>query len=221
MTLDGIEKQGDALPAGGQPSTGEQDPSAPQVFTMEQVNERHGKLDSQIAALTKERDTFKTSHEALSAKVTELLRRQEEAEDEALMADPVALDDLRKSRIKKANAEAKAQELAEQEAELNRSKAEHEAELAELRILKRTELAAEVAVAKKVSIDGILKGIALAKDESREAMEAIAELLPPANPREPKVLDSGRNYGGGEDLRNLSPGEKIKYALANPGKTMR
>ena len=68
---DGNTENQDALHSGGQPSgSSGTNPSQPQTYTQDQVNrllsERHSKLDRQISDITKERDSLKSSHDALS-----------------------------------------------------------------------------------------------------------------------------------------------------------
>ncbi len=160
------------------------------------LGEMEQKLNSGMAELVAQRATWQ--------------KEREEAEEAAIADDMPALTALRERRRKKAEEETKTAELTDREAKL----AQREAELAEIverdRILTRTQLAAEVAVEKGVSIDAILK---LAKEDTREAYEVVAEVLPKT--KEPPVLvsDSGRNNRGGIDLDNMSPKEKIEMGL--------
>lgn len=85
-------------------------------------------------------------------------------------------------------------ELTKRERLLDQSEKSHKAKLDEIDAVKRTTVAAEVAVAKGVSVDAILK---LAKDDSREAMEAVAEHLPKTTETPPLRPDSSRTTGGG------------------------
>ena len=78
---DGNTENQDALHSGGQPSgSSGTNPSQPQTYTQDQVNrllsERHSKLDKQISDITKERDSLKSSHDALSHRISEMERRQ-------------------------------------------------------------------------------------------------------------------------------------------------
>ncbi len=59
----------------GRSSDGSQNPSKPELLPKDQVdkllNERHSKLDKQIADLTKGRDGLKSSHESLSQRLAD------------------------------------------------------------------------------------------------------------------------------------------------------
>lgn len=135
-------------------------------------------------------------------------KEKDEAEEEAVADDMPALTALRENRRKK----AKVEELTEREAKLVKREADLVGIIERDRILTRTQLAAEVATEKGVSVDGILKGIALTKEESREAMVAVAELLPQVKERGVLISDSGRTNRGGESLEGLSSGELLRKA---------
>ena len=136
-------------------------------------------------------------------------------EEEAVMDDRPAYDALMARRAQKKEEATKATDLTTREAKI----AEREAEFADIieqhQILKRTQLAAEIATEKGVSMDAILK---LAKADTREAYLEVAEVLPKTNELPVILSDSGRTNRGGTDWRALSPSEKIRYALANPKK---
>ena len=143
-------------------------------------------------------------------------QKERDAEEDAKYADDMpALIKLRAERKDKADDTANKTELTNRETKV----AQRETELDEIikrdGTRKRTELAAEVAQDKGVSADSILKG---AKDDSREAMETIAELLPKVDPLPVILSHNTRGGKGGTDWRELSADEKINYALANPKK---
>ena len=137
-------------------------------------------------------------------------KKLDDAEEEAVADDMPALTALRAERKRKADDAAKVTELTEREAKL----AKREIELADIverdRVLTRTQLAAEVAVDKGVSMDAILK---LAKADTREAYEAVAEVLPKAKELPVLISDSSRMNRGGIDLDSLSPREKIAAGI--------
>lgn len=211
-----------------QDTSGKQDSSVagketPKVETLTFTKEMVDKAVSD--ALSKAGRTAKTLSEGeqkLNAGMADLAARQvawqkekDEAEEKAIPSDDFqALNDLRERRRKAAEDKTKATEFAEEKRRFDEEKAIHSERLMQLDMLDRTQLAAEVAVERGVSIDGILKGSKLAKDYSRETMVSIAELLPPAKESPTIVSDSGRTTRGGIDFDNLSPREKIEMGLA-------
>ncbi len=120
-------------------------------------------------------------------------RERDEADIESVRDDPEKLTALQKKQKTTADANA----LADDRRTLDGDKTKHEAsvqsDLEEIRVFNRTKTASEVAVAKGVSMDSILKH---AKDDTREAMEAVAEDLP--KNKEPLKVDSSRSSGTGE-----------------------
>ena len=131
-------------------------------------------------------------------------RQQDErdaADREAVKADPEALKSL-ETQIRQRDEKAK---LASGKAELATEKATHDAKVAsdleQIRVFNRTQQAAEVSAATGVSLDIILKH---AKDDSREAMEAVANDFKGAKP--PLPTDDGRTIGGAEKTEE----EKLK-----------
>lgn len=134
---------------------------------------------------------------------------RDEADREAVRQDPEALKSL-EERIKQRN---EATKLAKERTDLDTDKGKHQesvkADLEQIRIFNRTQLAAEVAVAKGVSLDSILK---LTKEDSRKAMEDTAELLPKSKEATALKTDSGITIGG-KSLKDLTPDEKIKEGV--------
>ncbi|KKN74853.1 hypothetical protein LCGC14_0386020 [marine sediment metagenome] len=120
-------------------------------------------------------------------------RERDEADIESVRDDPEALTALQK----KQKAATRDAESADERRKLEEDQAKHKAgvqsDLEEIKVFNRTKLASEVAVAKGVSMDSILKH---AKDDTREAMEAVAEDLP--KNKEPLKVDSSRSSGTGE-----------------------
>ncbi len=95
--MDGTEETAGRSSVEGKSSTATKDPSTTtQTYTQEQVeklvNERHSKLDKTIAQLTKERDSFKASHDSLSAQFADLQRRIDEVDEAKYKDDPDQLD---------------------------------------------------------------------------------------------------------------------------------
>lgn len=151
-------------------------------------------------------DAKKTS-DAIKAEREQWNKDRDEAEREAVSGDTEALKSLEtKQRQRREKAE-----IADGKAELAGEKKQHETkvkdDLEQIRVFKRTKLAAEVAVAKGVDVDAILK---LAKEDTKEAMEAVAAII--LEKKAPLKTDAGTTIGG-KALADLSPDEKIKAGL--------
>lgn len=123
---------------------------------------------------------------------------RDEAEREFHKDDPDALKSLNE-KIRQRNEAAK---LATERTELDGREAKHQetvtSDLEQIRVFKRTQLAAEVAVAKGVDLDSILK---LTTEDSREAMEATANLLTKGTTA--LKTDSSTTIGGGRSFKQL------------------
>jgi vacuolar-type H+-ATPase subunit I/STV1 len=186
----------DALPSGGQPSDKES-PSQPQTYTQDQldklISERHSKLDKSLAALTKERDTLKSSHESLSAEFAELQRRIEEEEEARYKDDPQELDVYqRRKKVREAEAAHKkrqsdldARETALKDREAKAAQVEWEG------------LIFEVATAAKGNAETLRKRAADLGITDPEKLKTLAVTLWPQTGDKP---DSGKSEGGGGEL---------------------
>jgi len=221
MVLDGTEERKDSSQVTVDTSSapkGTLTEKTPETFTKEMVDkvvsDALSKVGRDAKSLTEREQRLAAGLAELVAKQAADLKKQEEAEEWDLRDQPEELAAKRAERRKKAADEAKVTEFAEREvkaAEREAKLALRETELADIveqhRILTRTQLAAEVAVEKGVSMDAILK---LAKADTREAYEEVAAVLPPA--KEPHVLlpASGRTNRGGIDLSSLSPKERMQ-----------
>lgn len=188
--------------------------AAPTTFTREQLEAEKQKAASDaLAKAGRDAKTLAELRGRLDAEATDLAgkqaawqRQREEAEENAVADDPVALSALRTKRQKEAEDKTKSSQLAEREATIAKREKEVESIVEQHKILTRTQLAAEVAVEKNVSMDSILK---LAKEDTREAYEAVADLLPKATKEKPTLTpDSGRTSGG-TPLGDLAPLERI------------
>ncbi|MDP1890631.1 MAG: hypothetical protein Q8K55_07020 [Gemmatimonadaceae bacterium] len=201
--MDGTEKGKDALQATVDSSSQTKGTSTetPETFTKA---ERDKAVSDALSKAGRE------AKATLLVKEAEWQKQKDEAEEYALRDQPEELTALRTERKRKTEESTKATELADRESKV----AERETEFADIierdRILKRTELAAEVAVEKGVSIDAILK---LAKEDTRKAYEEVAEVLPKVKGLPVLTSDSGRMNRGGIDWRALSPEAQVKYAL--------
>ena len=214
--MDGTKNPQDALGVTPDPSAGKRGTSEkePETFTKEErdkaVSDALSKAGRTAKTFSELQQKLETGVADLTARQTKWQKERDEAEEFAVRDNPEALTELQERRRRKVEDETRVTELTTRETKL----AEREAELADIveqhRILKRTELAAEVAVEKGVSIDAILK---LAKEDTREAYEAVAEVLPKV--KEPLVLkpDSGRTIGG-TNWRDLTTDQKIARGLS-------
>lgn len=116
-------------------------------------------------------------------------RKRDEAARESVKDDPDALKSLEeKQRQRDVDTQ-----LTEREEKVKGEEEHIKADKEQVRIQQRTQLAAEVAVAKGVNMDALLK---LTQEDSREAMEATAELLPKKEEKLPLKTDSGTTTGG-------------------------
>lgn len=116
----------------------------------------------------------KTTRDSIKAEREQWQRDRDEAELEAVRDDHDALKSLQERQRQR----GEATKLATEKAELAEKETKHQekvtGDLEQIRVFNRTQLAAEVAVAKGVDLDSILK---LTTEDSREAMEATANLL--------------------------------------------
>ncbi len=205
--MDGNANNQDALPGGGRPSGASGgSPSQPRTYTQDQldtlIRERHSKLDTEIATLKKERDGLKSSHDSLSQRLADVERRSEEEEETRVKDNPEEHDLF--TRRKK---------LKELELTQNQRKADLDAREA---TLKERE-------AKQAEADwtATVSGIASAAKGSAEVLKAKAAELGVSDPEKLRTLaltlwpqsgpvhDSGHNEGGGPDLSQMSPRQKI------------
>jgi len=172
----------------------------PETLTQEQIVEKAvsdalSKAGRTAKSLSELETRLNTGLAELTAQKTAWQKEKDEAEEYELRDQPEELTALRKERQRKADAETKATELTTREAKIAERETEFADIIAQHKILKRTELAAEVAVEKGVSMDAILK---LAKEDTREAYEAVAEVLPKTDVLPVLLTDSGRTNRGGE-----------------------
>ena len=186
----------DALPS-GQPSGGDQSPSASLEVLKDQVDKaadkKHSKLDKQIGTLTKsEADAVRRAEDA-EARSAQLQREKDEAELEAAHGDPERLSVIqreRKLRVEKAEVERRTREVTEQEA---RIKPAVEAATDFERKQVAQEIATQYGIEATVLIDHT--------DGSREKMESLAKVLAQSTPspkvREDLKPDSAISAGGG------------------------
>ena len=135
---------------------------------------------------------------------------RDEAARDAVKDDPDALKSLetkQRQRDEKAKLDDRGRVLKEGE-DKHTSKVATDIET--IRIFNRTKLASEVSVAKGVNVDSLLE---LAKEDTRESMEATADLLIKAKVTTPLKTVTGKVMGGG-DWRDLSPADKVLKGLA-------
>jgi len=199
--MDRPEERKDALQANVDPSSVTKGTSVatPETFTKDMVekavSDALSKAGRTAKTLTELQQRLETGVADLTARQVKWQKERDEAEEYALRDDSEGLTALREGRRKKAADETKATELTERERKANERDTEFADIIEQHKILTRTQLAAEVAVEKGVSMDSILK---LAKEDTRKAYEAVAELLPKVKELPVLVSDSGRTTGGGE-----------------------
>lgn len=118
-------------------------------------------------------------------------KERDDTEREAVKTDPEALKST-EERIRQRN---EATKLAKQKREQDAKDKDLTEREKQVKVLERTQTAAEVAVANNVDMDQILK---LAKDDSRKAMEEIAKHLPKKGKAAPLKVDPSKTAGAGE-----------------------
>jgi len=214
MDTDAKEGQKDTLPGKGQ-SSGEkpQEPSAqPETFTKEQAeklaekraDEKHAKLDTQVAKLTKDSAKLTTAIEAASrraAAAEEALAEPEKAKDDAaLKAAGDTPDALSVHLAKVAVREAKDAVKRERE-QLDADKAEHATEIEDAKSYNTTKLAMEIATELNVDANQLIS----LTDGTEEKMRKAAEILPKVGQSQKTTLpDSGGGAGGVKKLSEMT-----------------
>jgi len=138
----------------------------------------------------------KKSQADIKAERDQWQKDREEAEQEAVKDDPEALKSL---KVRQAQARKESEQSDRQREQDARDETLKERE-EQTRVIKRTQLAAEIAVEKGVDVGTILE---LAKNDSREAMEAVAAILPPKVDKKPLKSDDGTTLGGGASWEEI------------------
>jgi len=203
MLSDAETKPGDALPNEGQPSTGgESKPSTqPEVFTKEQVEERHSKLDKTIATLTKQNEASKRAIEDAKTKTDSYAKRLAEIEEEKARGELEGIRDnpdaLSLWQARQAHREA-VKELETQRASFEQERGQFLTDLEEVKSYKTFKGAMEIA--SKPEYKGVdAQKLVDLTDGSSEKMEGLARLLK-AGMGQPAVTvtlpDSGKSTGG-------------------------
>ncbi len=227
MTSDNTEQKQDTSQKGDSSVVAQQTSTeiAPETLTQEQVIEKA--VNDALSAKGRDAKSLSELKATAEKGMVELReaqavwQKQKDAEEEARFADDMpALIALRAERKQKADEETKKTGLTEQIAKADARDAEFADIIERDKVLKRTELAAEVAVDKKVNVDLILKGVALSKDDSRAGMEAVAELLPQVDPLPSLLPHSPGGQRGGIDVSSMTPEEKRVYGRQHPDQKM-
>lgn len=196
----------DTLPK-GQSSEQEKGTSAkpPRTYTEEEVKKaisnheaakgREWKALTERAARAEgELGTLRQEIEETRTQLTQLLQEKDEMERESARNNPDLLDTYqRKQALRKQESQ-----LKEQMRQLTQSKAQHEAELKELRDFKVKQMASEIAG----RYEGVEADVLLSlTDGTPEKMEALAKVIAKSKEAEkpwPEKPDSGVTSGGGE-----------------------
>lgn len=129
MLKDGETVTGDALPEGGQPSTGQVNPSEPQVKMIpeEEVNKRHSKLDKTISQLTRELKEARDSNDSTASELGAIRKELDDAKMAQLGDDPEKISAYQLRRTAQEERTKAAKERADATRELREAKAEREA----------------------------------------------------------------------------------------------
>lgn len=217
MITDAQKDPKDALPAEGQPSGDKpQEPSAPETYTKEQAeklaDEKHAKLDKQIANLEKTASRSAAAVEAAERRAKaaeEAMAETEKAKDAAALKaagdNPDALS-LYQARV--AVREAQADVKAEKE-QLEADKREHAAEIEDAKSYKVMKLANEIGAELNVDANQLVS----LTDGTEEKMRKAAEILPKVGqPRTTTIPDSGGGTGGAKKLSEMNKEELDKMS---------
>jgi len=194
--MDGEDKTTQDALQDGQPSSGDQSPSASLEVLKEQVEKladaKHSKLDQQINKLTKAEEAARKRAEDAEARLVQVQKEKDEAELEAAQGDPERLGVIqmqRKLREEKAEVERKTRELAEQEAKIKPL-------IDGATEFERKQTAQEIANQYGVDASVLIEHT----DGSREKMESLAKViaksLPSPKVREDLKPDSAISSGG-------------------------
>ena len=204
--MDGTENQKDTSQT-GDTSSGDKGTSEQQPKTYSEESEKKAVSDALSAAgrdaktiteKTAEAERILQDAKRIGEEAKEQRKKKDAAERESVKDDPDALTSL----AEKQRQRDVATELTEREEKVKQDEESVKADKEQARIQTRTQLAAEVAVAKGVNMDALLK---LTQEDSREAMEATAELLPKKEEKQPLKTDSGETIGG-----EKTPEQKLK-----------
>ena len=181
----------------GQPSGGDQSPSASLEVLKDQVekyaDKKHSKLDREIATLTKSDAASTKRAEDAEARSVQLQREKDEAELESAQGDPERLGVIqreRKLRVEKAEIERRTREVTEQEEKIKPA------------VEAATEFERKLAAQEIATQYGVEASLLIAHtDGSREKMESLAKVLAtnqtPPKVREDLKPDSAISAGGG------------------------
>ena len=201
--MDGTENQKNTSLVGDTSGGDKGTSTEPKTYTEEEVKARETKAASDalsaagrdaksISDKTEKAEKLVLDAQKLVGEANEKQKKRDEAERESLKDDSEALKSF-DERQRQKDERAK---LANEKTELDGERAKHQesvtSDLEQIKVFKRTQLAAEVSVAKGVSVDIILKH---AKDDSREAMEAVADDFKEV--KSPLKTDTSTTLGGG------------------------
>lgn len=208
--MDAPTKTKDALQKSGQPSEVEQKgPSTPpEMITKDQAeklaDEKHSKLDKEIARLTKVNEAVIKRVEDAEAKELERQRERDEAAIRDADGDPVKLTALQRQKSFRDEQTTHTKAVAEHEKE----KATWQERIEKVEAAELKSDIKEIAEKNKVDLkqltDSLPEGV-----KELKAIEGIAKAIANAKPFEP---DSGNTVGGGDG--DMSAKGKVTRALS-------
>jgi membrane protein involved in colicin uptake len=187
----------------------------PTTFTQEQVEKQ---VSDALAAAGRTAEALRQHEASLAQKEADLAEKERQAalaEEEAVKNDPAKLNVLRERRALKEQQAAIAKQKAEIEKERKTVEADRAAIAKQKQERRAEELSAEHGVAKEI----------LMMFGDVESMEKVAAALPkagqPAGNQQAQNAGfkpfSGRTGGQGVNFDKMTPEEKIRYGLENPG----
>jgi len=207
----------DALPIGGQPSSEELNPSNPleKVYMESEVNDlinqRHSKLDKQIAGLTKELTSADERVKAAEDALKQYQEQIDQAELEAARGDPDKLKELQAKKSYK----AKLAEIQKREATQTKREAEHESLIKAAQEATLERKISELAVEHELNPQDIKDAMTELNLTTVDQAVAVAKHLgvkPKEPPKGPSKTDSLLTSRGGKDLSGKSPMQLAREA---------
>ena len=194
-------------PSPGDPSAKQEGtpPVAPPTLTKEEQERQTKAVNDALSAAGRDAKTItektdeaekilKAAQKVTADQEAETERRQKELDDqarEAVKTDPEALKSVNE-RIRQGDMDRK---QAKRQREQDAKEKDLDDREKQVKVLEKTRIAAEVAVANDVDMDQILK---LAKDDTRKAMEEIAKHLPKKGTKTSLKVDPSKTAGAGE-----------------------
>jgi chromosome segregation ATPase len=223
----------DALPIGGQPSSEDVNPSNPpeKVYKESEVNDlinqRHSKLDKQIAGLTKEVTSADERVKAAEDALKQYQEQIDQAELEAARGDPAKLKELQGKKSYKnmlADLETQKKELGKQRQQLERDKAETAEKVKSAEQITLRDNLWEIAAKAEINPQELIDGVNELKLTTIDQAKALAKRLgrPPEGETKTTTPISVPTTGGARGTPTQEQREKLSmedYAALRKRKT--